>query len=155
MKKLFISILVLFILCVNIITNVTAQKILQFNDVKLVTSTETVPQGRVWKIENILPNTRLSSAAAIVTDSQTIETETTSTQQIIKINNNDIYIASSDAKSRAVKHYYINSSAGASASASASAYGISGPIWLPEGTTLAASTGVYAISVIEFIVTNP
>lgn len=61
-----------------------------------------------------------------------------------------VYYATSDSKSQAIKHSATNSSAGASETSSASANSISGPIWLPEGTSLEASTGVHAISVLEF-----
>ena len=33
----------------------SAQGNLQFNQVKLVTTAEAVPAGKVWKVENILP----------------------------------------------------------------------------------------------------
>src|SRR5687767_5096023 len=131
MKKLILIIIVLFISV--LIPEITkAQSTLQFNRVLLVTSSETVPAGTVWKIENVLPSTRLTSAAALTSLSQSVETETSATQQIIKVNNNDVYVASSNAKAQGIKYSASNSSAGSAASASATAYGIlNSPIWLP------------------------
>ena len=37
-----------------------AQGNLQFNQVKLVSTVETVPAGKVWKLENYLPSSQLA-----------------------------------------------------------------------------------------------
>jgi hypothetical protein len=98
---------------------------LQFNQVKLVSTVETVPIDKVWKVESVtyssgLPYLGSSSAGAGA--------------WVIKINSiNQI-----------VKSYNSQSNGGIGVSDS------SFPIWLPAGSTLEASTGVNFISVIEF-----
>ena len=152
MKKiLFLS----FLACVFIV-KIQAQGTanLVFSRVLLVTSVQSVPSGYAWKIENVLPSTRLSSAAAEIGASDgVIQTSTLSTEQIIKINENNIYFATSDSKSIGFRDWngstYPHSGYSANATTSNS-NSISGPIWLPEGTSLEASTGVFAISVLEF-----
>ena len=148
MKKFLLYSLLFFIFYSQANSQGTAS--LVFSRVLLVSSVETVPVGYVWKIENILPNNRLSSAAVKVSKDQgSLQTETLSTTQLIKVNNNDIYIASSDSKSQGVVFNY--DPYGLTSTSSASANSIIGsPIWLSENTSLEASTGVYAVSVLEF-----
>jgi hypothetical protein len=50
MKKLFLFTFLI------LSTLTSAQGNLQFNQVKLVTNTETVPVGKVWKIESVIYN---------------------------------------------------------------------------------------------------
>jgi len=99
---------------------------LQFNQVKLVGAQETVPVGKVWKIESVLNNATLQ-----------INTSTTAEQNKatqILINGNGILIATTWGNSYATS----------------SVVSTQLPIWLPEGTNLAASTNVFRVSVIEF-----
>jgi len=99
---------------------------LQFNQVKLVGAQETVPAGKVWKIESVLNNATLQ-----------INTSTTAEQNKatqILINGNGILMATTWGNSYATS----------------SVVSTQLPIWLPEGTNLAASTNVFRVSVIEF-----
>ena len=115
-------------------THSFAQGNLQFNQVKLVGSVETVPTGKVWKITSILPSARLTSTACSGSGGCGANS---STDQIITVNGTSVYMASSNS----MGSYY---------AASASAMALSRDIWLPDGATLAAGTGVYMVSVIEF-----
>ena len=103
-----------------------AQKSLRFNQVKLVSTAETVPAGKVWKIENIG-----SSLYAPVT------TGLSSTPAII-INGNPIYL------------FVVRTSNSSNYLGTPAVFF---PIWLPAATTLAASNNINFISVIEFIET--
>lgn len=122
MKNIILNILV--VLFITAFSNeLTAQKSLEFNQVKLVTTQETVPNGKVWKIENIgSPVFYYVSAGSSTTPS-------------IKVNGNHIYIF----KLRTTQNqtYYGNQS-----------YFF--PIWLPSQTTLAVGNSINFISVIEF-----
>lgn len=119
-------------------TNFMYSQTLEFSQVKLVSAEETVPSGKVWKIENILPTTRLTSTAGT---GSSIATATTT--QSFKVDGTIIYYATSD--SRGTKY-------GNETGFTSSAFSLSGPIWLPEGTKLEVATGIYALSVIEFTV---
>ncbi|HRS53658.1 MAG TPA: hypothetical protein P5250_03005 [Bacteroidales bacterium] len=124
---------------------------LNFSRIILVTSTtQTVPVGYIWKIENILPNERLADANTLWKDDGTVSN--TNLDKIIIVNGQNIIVHSSTATTKVQKQL---ASTTTDIRSSNDGYGfasgiLSGPIWLPEGTTLAASTGVYAISVIEF-----
>jgi hypothetical protein len=128
MKK---AILILIIsICIS---QLSAQGNLQFNQVKKVTVSETVPANKVWKIEGVIYNTSLSNFSDA------------STQQMLTYDNYIIIDGISDA---------IRSIRGIAAiNSGAKAYVIweqKFPIWLKAGSTLAISTGVQFISVIEF-----
>jgi len=101
----------------------SAQKTLEFNQVKLITTQETVPVGKVWKIENI------GSPVYYY-----VSTGSNSTPSI-KINGNHIYLV----KIRTTQNQ--------------SYFGTQSyffPIWLPANTSLAAGNNINFISVIEF-----
>jgi len=122
MKKIF---LVLTIMAGTILF-ATAQNSMEFSRVLLVETLDSVPQGKIWKVSNILPTLEGSGSS------------------IIQVNGNDIVVAFSKSSNSYINsggnmwndHNYYN--------------GIQGPYWLPEGTTLQASTNVQYISVIEF-----
>lgn len=136
-KQLLISLLV--IACCTVFTmQLHAQYNLQFNQVKLVGTTETVPSGKVWKIESVLPSTRLTSAFCWGSSS----CGSAQTQTIIMVDGTGVYLATSDAS-------------GSSYMSNATAAVLNTNIWLPAGTTLAAGSGVYKISVIEFNLLTP
>jgi len=104
-----------------ILFNVMCGQTLQFSQVLLVSSnTQTVPAGKVWKVENIL-----ASSSLVVNNS--IKNFT------ITVDNTSIFVAG------AVEY------AGPS-----SANQLVQPIWLPAGSTLAAGQNVFRVSVIEF-----
>jgi hypothetical protein len=106
---------------------------LQFNQVKLVSSQETVPAGKVWKIENILPSVRPTTTSW---GNATVDFT-------ILINNQTVYYLSSESKGS----LYGNGQTGISSITA----GIgNSPLWIPAGTLLSAGTNVFSISVIEF-----
>ena len=122
MKKIF---LVLTVIAVSTFF-ATAQNSMEFSRVLLVETLDSVPQGKIWKVTNIL------------------QTLSGSGSSVIQVNGNDIVVA-----------FTIGSSGGAPNSYGGvnNDYhynGLQGPYWLPEGTTLQAGTNVQYISVIEF-----
>ena len=98
---------------------------LEYSRVLLVSSLQTVPQDKVWKVSNILPTLEGSGSCKI------------------QVNGNNIVVAfslgsngpSGQTNLTNNHNYYI---------------GLEGAYWLPEGTTLQAGTNVQYISVIEF-----
>ena len=119
MKKIF---LVLTVIAVSTFF-ATAQNSMEFSRVLLVESLDSVPQGKIWKVSNIL------------------QTNTASGQRQIFVNGNSIIVALStnsqtNSYNNTAYHYQYNA--------------LQGPYWLPEGTTLQAGTNVQYISVIEF-----
>lgn len=123
MKNLFI---LMVIVGFSLLTQ--AQGNLQFNQVKLVTTVETVPAGKVWKIVNLtyvdIPNALnttniINYTASILVNGGNRQMRT---------------IRGKDKGSSSPTEYWEQSF----------------PLWLPEGTTLASSAGVFEISVIEF-----
>jgi hypothetical protein len=121
MKKLII--IVLFFMSFGVF----AQGNLQFNQVKLVSTLETVPVGKVWKVESLIYgeniggtpyNSSLNQDSGIKING--FWTSTRSTRSVV-------YASS----------FYTN-------------WDISLPFWLPAGTTLQKDTNVTYISVMEF-----
>jgi len=96
------------------IANKLQAQTLQFSQVLLVSTTQTVPANKVWKVESPLPSWGGGA-----------------TTNTITIDGNLVVVT-----------------IGGSSSVS----GISFPIWLPAGTSLAAGQNIPRISVIEFTV---
>jgi hypothetical protein len=104
---------------------------LQFSQVKLVTVAETVPAGRVWKIEGFFPTvfSRYSGSSGV--------TEGHIYNLVINGNNRPVGVSSfltgywNSAYQGNIGHF---------------------PLWIPAGTSLAAGSNVGEISVIEFII---
>ena len=106
---------------------------LQFSQVKLVTTSETVPAGKVWKIENILPGVRPTTTSW---GNSTLDFT-------ININNQTVYYLSSESKGS----LFGNGQTGISSIS----VGIgNAPIWLPAGSILSAGTNVLSVNVLEF-----
>jgi hypothetical protein len=107
-----------------------AQGNLQFNQVKLVTTVETVPVGKVWKVEAVLGQ---RSASGTTTFHQTHD---------VLINGVTVNFTQDLSIARAT---------GSGSTFGASAEGVSTvPFWLPAGASLAISNNVSFISVIEY-----
>lgn len=144
--------LLLFSLTLFISSEAVAQT-LEFNQVKLVNSVETVPANKVWKVESVLsPEVRYPTSGSSFQ----------SNSKIILVNSNQV----------AIYEEFLNgaglgfngccgggsymSSLGSSVNNTethlihVSREGTKLPIWLPAGATLEASTNVHEISVIEF-----
>ncbi len=101
-----------------------AQGELAYNQVLLVTTSQTVPTGRVWKVESILSN------------QDQVQNINVSGARIL-VNGTSIYLTERVGTPTSSNAFFPSML----------------PMWLPSGATLAASTGVQYISVIEFIVT--
>jgi hypothetical protein len=129
MKKLFI---ILAILTSNF---VFAQGNLQFNQIKLVTALETVPAGKVWKVESVIYNIP-QGATTYQTGSGGCGPSNYEMAAIVidgvptKVGQGTLPLAYSSG-------FYVHS------------YTIL-PLWLPAGATLSGGTCLNKISVIEF-----
>lgn len=105
-------------------TTLFGQGNLEFNQVKLIAASETVPTNKVWKIESILYTPHNFTSNTV---------------------NNEIILNGTNLIVRTLKTY---------AAINYGAYSLvweqTFPIWLPAGSTVASSTGVFGISVIEY-----
>jgi len=134
MRKIF-SVILILLLCIGI----KAQHTLQFNQAILVSNSQTVPANTVWKVVAVLPssnsierNTGYSSSPGVGTFA-------------ITVNSNPIYL------SKATGDPASNYEGGNFSYTNITGDGVL-PMWLPAGTTLAASTNIQYVSVLEFIV---
>jgi hypothetical protein len=124
------GILIRLTLCVSLfaISLTGTGQSLQFSQVLLITTTQTVPANKVWKVESYTPSTAYGVHSGTP---QTHAILVNSLSRIVgmvaggNVNNNYAHSA-----------YSFNSF----------------PMWLPAGTTLAVSSGVSQLSVIEFTV---
>jgi len=121
-----------------------AQGNLQFSQVKLVSTTETVPAGKVWKLQNFLPNVSLFTD---ITRNQTNPTSGGIRNFIILVNGISIYLQTTVTREVGRSDSYWSQDGYATAASSSI---LNEPIWLSAGTTLAASTNVQFVSIIEF-----
>ncbi len=133
MKKLY------FILFILLNQLAFAQGNLQFNQVKLVTAQETVPAGKVWKIESVIYN--------IAEGSTTYQTGNSGNCTSSDYNSAAIVVAGTPTKVGQG-----TSPLAYSNGAYVHSYTIL-PIWLPAGTTLSGGICLNKISVIEFNIT--
>ena len=122
MKKIIITLSI----CLAFVLNSNAQSQLTFNQVLLVPLTsqgDTVPQGKVWKVESALFY-------------QAMSTQSTSMYTFFKVDSENISVAG-----------VMNSSTTGSAYAYAPNIF---PIWLPEGTIVSEGNTSMKLSIIEF-----
>ena len=129
MKKLL---LFTFILLSNL---ACAQGNLQFNQVKLVTSTETVPVGKVWKIESVIYNIAATASGYQASNGSCNSSTYESTS--IEIAGIPTKVGQGTQAASYSNLQYTHS------------YTIL-PLWIPAGTTLSGGTCLNKISVIEF-----
>ena len=134
MKRLYI-----FIITIFLYTGAFTQGNLQFNQVKLVTALETVPAGKVWKIESVIYN--------IAEGSTTDQTGNSGNCTSSDYNSAAIVVAGTPTKVGQG-----TSPLGYSSGGYVHSYTIL-PIWLPAGTTLSGGICLNKISVIEFNIT--
>lgn len=116
-------------------------KQLVFSQVLLITAKDTVPGFKVWKVE--------AAAGASVRQymyRSRSDADYTPAENLILINGTAVSVA--NAMGTGAGHG--SGDAGGSSGFSYAATPTNFPIWLPEGTTLQASTNVAYISVIEF-----
>jgi hypothetical protein len=126
----------LFLLTVLILSNLaSAQGNLQFNQVKLVTSLETVPVGKVWKIESVIYNIALSEPGYQASSGSCNSTSNESTGIVIAGVPTKVGQGTQAASYSSLTYTH--------------SYTIL-PLWIPAGTTLSGGTCLNKISVIEF-----
>ena len=134
----------IYLLCFFTLGASYAQGNLQFNQAKLVSTQETVPVGKVWKLENYLPN------IALANDLYRPSNQATAgglRNFIILVNAIPIYLQTNISREVGRDDAYWNQQGYAAA---AQFKVLDAPMWFPAGTTLAASTNVGFISVLEF-----
>jgi len=129
MKKILLS---TFIILSNL---ACAQGNLQFNQVKLVTSLETVPSGKVWKIESVIYNIAATASGYQASNGSCNSTSYESTS--IEIASVPTKVGQGTQAASYSNLQYTHS------------YTIL-PLWIPAGTTLSGGTCLNKISVIEF-----
>jgi len=116
-------------------TSFFAQGNLQFNQVKLVTALETVPAGKVWKIESVIYTISSTSSGAQSTSGGCSQVYYESTA--IEIAGTPTKVGQGTQAASVSSLSYTHS------------YTIL-PIWIPAGTTLSGGVCLNKISVIEF-----
>ncbi len=112
-----------------------AAQSLAFSQVKTVSQVETVPANKVWKLNGCFYNALLSGIVSSGSGSGTYS----NSDAYILVNNQSVAVRSS----RSGGGYY---------HAAGFVWEMSWPMWLQAGSTLAASTGVLSVSVLEFTV---
>jgi len=139
MRRIFIGVTAFFAVLIT-----HAQGNLQFNQVKLVSTVETVPVGKVWKLENYLPSAQL----AIDLNRQANQASAGGTKNfVVLVNGAQVFLQTTITREIGRNDGYWSQDG----YATAADYRIfDAPIWLPAGTSLAASTNVMSLSVIEF-----
>jgi hypothetical protein len=108
---------------------------LAFSQVKTVSQAETVPANKVWKLNGCFYNALLSGIVSSGSGSGTYS----NSDAYILVNNQSVAVRSS----RSGGGYY---------HAAGFVWEMAWPMWLQTGSTLAASTGVLSVSVIEFTI---
>jgi len=139
-----------FLLLALLGNGLLAQPSLEFSQVRLITAEETVPTGKVWKVE-----AALGPATSVQQNSSTLSTTPSlPSSHIILVNGSTVSV---------LAHGFLGNSVSAGGSTTTSNYRLvtvgkefctSFPFWLPEGATLEAGSNVNSISVIEFTITN-
>lgn len=117
-----------------------AQGNLQFNQAKLITTLQTVPMGKVWKVESYAYNGGAAFAGTqsnFYTNDGIYERTCINALMSYQVNGNTVQIPVSLSRS--------------SNSGLISLDGLNlFPFWLPEGSSLAAGTNMTYLSVLEF-----
>jgi len=114
---------------------------LTFNQVKLISTVETVPVGKVWKVENVMVTGGLSSSST---------TNTSTPSGVV------IYTYFVDGIEYSITKVSGSVTSGLNSSTSSSSRVYLGidraifPFWLPAGSTLAVGSGLARFSVLEF-----
>jgi hypothetical protein len=108
---------------------------LAFSQVKTVSQAETVPANKVWKLNGCFYNALLSGIVSSGSGSGTYS----NSDAYILVNNQSVAVRSS----RSGGGYY---------HAAGFVWEMAWPMWLQAGSTLAASSGVLSVSVIEFTI---
>ncbi len=130
MKTIF-----LFVAIIATSLTVKAQGNLQFNQIKLLNTSSTVPSGKVWKVESVLHGDNTAWAFG---------SPSTDCIMSIKINGANICLSR-------LHTYATGTGLSNSAAASESAFNCTSfPIWLPEGASVDLGYNSKYISIIEY-----
>jgi hypothetical protein len=113
-----------------------AQGNLQFNQVKLVTNTETVPVGKVWKIESVIYNIPFTASGYQSTNGG-CNSPNYYESTAIEIAGTPTKVGQGTQPASYSNLTYTHS------------YTML-PLWIPAGTTLSGGTCLNKVSVIEF-----
>lgn len=113
---------------------------LQFNQVLLVSGSQAVPAGKVWKVESALISNILTPSAT--------QSHMNTNGAYILVNGNSIAVSGTYA-SWGTPSVTWNASGTMTTSGNLTTF----PLWLPAGTSLAASSNVTYVSVMEFNIT--
>ena len=116
-------------------TVIQAQGNLQFNQVKLVTTLETVPAGKVWKVESVIYNIPQTTSGYQTTNGGCSYSTYESTA--IEVAGTPTKVGQGTQAASYSNLAYTHS------------YTIL-PLWLPGGATLSGGTCLNKVSVIEF-----
>ena len=126
---------------------------LQFNQVKLVTALETVPVGKVWKVESALSGEERypTSGAALPSNSRFILVNGTS----VCVHEEHVATTGVGFNGCCGGGFWMNNVGMAVNSTTPVLVQVSAqptklPLWLPSGATLAVGAKVSSISVVEF-----
>ena len=126
-----------------LISQVSAQT-LEFGSVRLVgTNAETVPAGKVWKVVKAIPSQSISRST-----STSYSTPSTSSVFACLINGQSVPLTRVDAGVTTGRTGSSSSQAAVYQNLNTDMF----PFWLPAGSTLEASAGLFYLSVIEFTV---
>ena len=114
----------LIFLLLFIVPTISFSQNLEYSKVLLVSTIDTVPSGKVWKITNVLPVLEAAGKISIF------------------VNNSEIITSFT---------YGNNGCSGCGVGNNQNYYtGLNGAYWLPAGTSLSAGENTQYISVIEF-----
>jgi hypothetical protein len=120
-------------------SDVSAQN-LQYGKSKLISSkTDTVPAGKVWKVESFMYAKAIENCPSTTTPINITDS--------VVLNGNKMPVRAQRFVGTIVS-YYVNATA--ASSPEFIIWEQKTPMWLPAGTTLAAGTGVLYINVLEF-----
>ena len=131
--RIIVTFWLLLTSCCILVTGLHAQGTLQYNQVLLVSTVQTVPSGKVWKVESILASSDLTSGIS-VSSSQLVSNSAT-----MLVNGSTVYVDGV---------IYANYSSYGKTITDTQPTKL--PLWLPAGTTLASSANALYVSVIEF-----
>lgn len=121
---------------------------LEFSQVILVdANVQTVPAGKVWKVEKAVSNQGIVKISTSGTS-----TASSSTYWNYAVNGNSVPITRIDATNAANNVPTSSSSSSNTNSVYLNIDQSAFPVWLPAGTTLAAGQDLFYLSVIEFTV---
>ncbi len=124
------------LLMIGFWTSISAQGSLQFNQVKVVTTTETVPVGKVWKVESVIYNIPLDQSSA--QSSATASCSVTRFRHVaIEVNGIPTKVGEGSHTASYSNLDFMHSYTKI-------------PFWLPAGFTLSGGPCLNMVSVLEF-----